>query len=354
MRLRHRLGGLIALLLLCTCTAQAEAARAPASFYGVIAAQDPTAAEIAQMGEGRVGTLRINLVWGAVQPSASSAIDWSYYDAIIGGAAQQGIRVLPTVYSSPLWVANRTNFPPTGQFRGPFGAFVRGAAERYGRNGTFWASNPSIPKIPVIDWQLWNEMNSPTFWFHRPNPKQYVKLLKAFNSAVKSVDPSAKVVLGGLFRTPRLRHGIPLDRYLPGIYRAKGKRLFDAVAVHPYATTPKQAVGAVKETRRVMSRFKDTKAKLWVTEVGWATGGVASALTVSPQRQASYLRNTFELLAKTRKRMKIAGVVWYSWRDLPGGIWFNHTGLFTQTFDPKPSWDAFVSLTGGSPNAPAA
>ena len=35
--------------------------------------------------------------------------------------------------------------------------------------------------------------------------------------------------------------------------------------------------------------------------------------------------------------------------DLPGGIWFNHTGLFTDSLDPKPSWNAFVGLTGGSP-----
>jgi hypothetical protein len=353
MRLRHRLGGLIALLLLCTCAGQAEAARAPGPFYGVMAAQDPTAAEIAQMGEGRVGTLRVNLVWGAVQPNASSPIDWSYYDAIIGAAAQQGIRVLPTVYSSPVWVAGRANFPPTGSFRGPFGAFVRAAAERYGRNGTYWASNPFIPKIPVIDWQLWNEMNSPTFWFRKPNPKQYVKLLKAFHSGIKSGDPSAKVVLGGLFRTPRIRNGIPLDRYLPGIYRAKGKKYFDAVAVHPYSKTPGDALRAVRETRQIMDRFKDKKVKLWVTEVGWATGGVgtggvATALTVSRQRQASYLRKTFGLLAKNRKRMKIAGVVWYSWRDLPGGVWFNHTGLFTEDLNPKPAWSAFVGLTGGS------
>jgi hypothetical protein len=37
----------------------------------------------------------------------------------------------------------------------------------------------------------------------------------------------------------------------------------------------------------------------------------------------------------------------------PGEIWFNHTGLFTQDFDPKPSWDAFVDLTGGSANTAA-
>jgi hypothetical protein len=346
-KLRHL--AIATALTVCLAVPAGAPAAAPRAVYGVMAAQDPSSSEIARMGAGHVGTLRINFVWGAVQPTESSALDFSYYDAIIGAAAQQGIRVLPTVYSSPSWVASRSNYPPTGRFMGPFRAFVQAAAQRYGTNGTFWSENPSIPKLPVADWQLWNEMNSPSFWFRKPKPKQYVKLLKAFNGGIKSGDPSAKIVLGGLFRTPRIRNGVPLDRYLPGIYRAKGKKFFDAVAMHPYSTTPKDALRAVRDTRRIMARYKDKKAKLWITEVGWATGGVATPLTVSPQRQASYLRKTFTLLAKKRKGMKIAGVVWYSWRDLPGGVWFNHTGLFTETLDPKPSWNAFVGLTGGTP-----
>jgi hypothetical protein len=54
------------------------------------------------------------------------------------------------------------------------------------------------------------------------------------------------------------------------------------------------------------------------------------------------------MLAANRGRLNLEGVIWYSWRDVPGGIWFNHTGLFTQEFDPKPAWNAFVSLTDGS------
>jgi hypothetical protein len=335
--------------IICLALPAGAPAAAPRAFYGVMAATDPDSAEIARMGTGRVGTLRINFVWSAVQPEASSPLDWSHYDAIIGAAAQQGIRVLPTVYSTPHWAAARDNFPPAQDHLGEFQTFVREAAARYGSNGSFWTSNPSIPKLPVTDWQLWNEMNSPSFWQGKPSPKKYVQLLKVFNSGIKGGDPSAKVVLGGMFRTPRIRNGIPLDRYLPGLYRAKGKKFFDSVAMHPYATTPRDALGAVRDTRKIMAQFKDKKAKLWITEVGWATGGVATALTVSPQRQATYLRKTFGLLAKNRKRFKVAGVIWYSWRDLPGGIWFNHTGLFTETLDPKPSWNAFVGLTGGSP-----
>ena len=347
MKLRHFV--IATTLIICLALPAGAHAAAPRAFYGVMAPQDPNSTEIARMGTGQVGTLRISFVWGAVQPEQSSALDWSHYDAIIGAAAQQGIRVLPTVYGTPHWAAAQENFPPAKAHLGEFQTFVREAAARYGSNGSFWTSNPSLPKLPVTDWQLWNEMNSPSFWFKKPNPKQYVQLLKVFDIGVKSGDPSAKVILGGLFRTPRIRNGIPLDRYLPGIYRAKGKKFFDAVALHPYATTPRDALGAVRDTRKIMAQFKDKKAKLWITEVGWATGGVATALTVSPQRQATYLRKTFNKLAKNRGRMRIAGVVWYSWRDLPGGIWFNHTGLFTETFDPKPAWNSFVSLTGGSP-----
>ena len=338
-------------LLVCLVLApHAGAASAPREFYGVIPANDPDATEIARMGAGKVGTLRLNFVWGAVQPTAGSPLDWSYYDTIIGAAAEQGIRVLPTVYSSPTWASDKTNHPPSKAHMNDFRAFVSGAAARYGANGTFWSEHPGTPKLPVIWWQLWNEANSPSFWYRKPNPAQYTRLLKVFDRGIKSGDPSAKVVLTGLFRSPRVKHGIPIDRYLPGLYKHKAKRFFDAVAVHPYATTPHDALNAVRDARRIMGRFKDKRAPIWITEIGWATGGnPPTALTVSPHRQATYLRKTFNLLAKNRRRYKIPGVIWYSWRDVPGGIWFQHTGLFTADFDPKPAWSAFTGLTGGTP-----
>jgi hypothetical protein len=341
---------LAATLLICLAAASPSHASAPRSFYGVIPANDPDFSEIARMGAGNVGTMRINFVWGAVQPTAGSSFDWSHYDAIIGAAAAQGIRVLPTVYSSPSWAAAKNNYPPSKQHLGDFRAFVQAAAARYGADGSFWSGNPAIPKLPVIDWQLWNEVNSPSFWYRKPSAKQYVGLLRVFSGGIKSGDPTAKVVLAGLFRTPQVKNGINLDRYLPAIYQRKAKSLFDAVAIHPYATTPHDALEAVRETRGIMSRFKDKGTPLWITEIGWATGGnPPTALTVSPQRQATYLRQAYGLMAANRRRFKISGVIWYSWRDVPGTIWFDHTGLFTQDFDPKPAWDAFVGLTGGQP-----
>jgi hypothetical protein len=339
-----------ATLLICLAAASPSLASAPRAFYGVIPANDPDASEIARMGAGKVGTLRINFVWGAVQPTAGATYDWSHYDPIIGGAAEQGIRVLPTVYSTPSWAARKDNYPPDKAHLNDFRAFVQAAAARYGANGTFWSEHPATPKLPVINWQFWNEVNSPSFWYRKPSAKQYVGLLRVFSGGIKAGDPSAKVILAGLFRTPQIKNGIDLDRFLPSIYQRKAKPLFDGVAVHPYSTTPRDALEAVKETRKIMSRFKDKRTPLWVTEIGWATGGSPpTALTVSPQRQATYLRKSYGLLAHNRGRFKIGGVIWYSWRDVPGTIWFTHTGLFSQDFDPKPAWNAFTALTGGTP-----
>lgn len=336
-------------VLLCLGMASGASA-APREFYGVVTAEDPSDADFARMGAGQVGTLRINFVWAGVQGGPGFFYDWSRYDRLVGLAALNGIRVLPTVYSSPLWAAPTPEHPPLGHLP-EFAAFVRAAVERYGANGTFWAANPHLPRFPIIAWQLWNESNSPSFWQPRPNPGEYVQLLRAFHGAVKGVDPSAQVVLAGLFRTPRIENGIFLRRYLPALYRRKAKKLFDAAAVHPYASTPKEALEAVKETRKIMRRFKDRKTPLWLTEVGWATpGGQRSRLTVGFNRQAKYLRRTFKLTARNRKRLKIAGVTWFSLEDIPGSaFWVGYTGLFMADGSPKPSWNAFVGLTGGRP-----
>ena len=301
----RRLAGLAALGIVLISASQANAA--PRSFYGVITANDPDSSEIARMGTGNVGTLRINFVWGAVQPSAGSTYDWGHYDAIIGAAAQQGIKVLPTVYSSPAWAAAKANYPPSNDHLNDFRTFVQAAAQRYGANGTFWADHPSTPKLPISDWQLWNEVNSPSFWYPRPSAKRYVGLLRVFHDGIKAGDPSAHIVLAGLFRTPRIKHGINIDRYLPAIYKRKAKGLFDAVAVHPYATTPRDALNAVKETRKIMNRFKDRRTRIWITEIGWATGGSPTPLTVSPQKQATYLRQSYRLMAANRDGFESPG-----------------------------------------------
>jgi hypothetical protein len=142
---------------------------------------------------------------------------------------------------------------------------------------------------------------------------------------------------------------VTLEDYLTDLYRLKARNLFDAVAVHPYARTPRRALAAVEEARAVMRKFKDKKKPIWLTEVGWATAGQTTPLTVKLSTQAKYLRQIYNLAAARRNRLKIAAVFWYTFKDLPSSVWIDNTGLFTTAGAPKPSWNAFVGLTGGTP-----
>jgi polysaccharide biosynthesis protein PslG len=298
------------------------------------------------MGRGKVGTLRVNLAWGAVQSDPGAPYDWGHYDDVVGNAAKNGIRVLATVYSSPAWAERTPEYPPLGSRLPQFEAFARAAAQRYGSDGTFWRENPDLPKLPIVDWQLWNEPNSPLFWKPAPDASGYLQLLRGFASAVRGADAGAQIMLGGLFPTPR--GGIPMGTFISDLYRGGGRGLFDAAAVHPYAATPRDAIASTEDLRKVMDGFGDSGARLWITEVGWASGGRPSGLTVGPARQADYLTQTFELGAADRERLGLDGVVWYSLNDTPGPLWPGHCGLFTVDGSAKPSWDALVELTGGA------
>jgi hypothetical protein len=297
------------------------------------------------MGRGKVGTLRINLAWGSVQSGPDAGYDWSHYDDVVGQAAKNGIRILATVYSSPAWAEPSPEYPPLGGRLPEFEDFARAAVRRYGSNGSYWKENPGTPKLPTVDWQLWNEPNSPLFWKPAPDPSDYLTLLRGFDSAVRAADPNARIMLGGLFPTPR--HGIDMTGFVSALLRGGGARLFDAAALHSYAATPRDALASVAQARSLLDRLGDPRARLWITEVGWASAGQPSGLTVGPDRQADYLTQTFDLAAEDRKRLGLDGVIWYSLNDTPGPLWPGHCGLFTLNGQAKPSWDAFTELTGG-------
>jgi hypothetical protein len=325
----------------------AREARANDPFYGVISAEPlPGEPQLARLGEGGVGTLRINLAWGSVQAGPDAPYDWRHYDPVVRGAAENGIRVLATVYSTPTWIAPAPEVPPLGPGLGGFERFTRAAVERYGVEGTFWEQHPDVPKLPITNWGLWNEPNSPLFWKPAVNADQYLALLHAFNIAVKGADADARILLGGLFPTPS--GGISLDDFLTRLYAAGGGHLFDAVEVHPYARTPREAIARAEGARDVMSRFGDAAKPIWITEVGWASGGQPSGVTVGPEVQAEYLTRIFELAADARERLGLRGVVWYALRDTPGSHWVGHCGLFGLDGSPKPAWEAFAQVAGGS------
>jgi hypothetical protein len=351
------LAALTALVAVLACTALASpASAAPRSFFGLQAWYPPSDTDFQRMGRAHTGTFRSNLTWATIEPTRGARL-WTGYDRMVASAARAGITTLPVIYGSPRFAAQRTTYPPrSSSAKRAFAAFVRDAVARYGRGGSFWAANRSLPYRPVRAWQIWNEPNFPAYWFGKPNARQYMSLVRATRNAVRSKDQHAKIVLAGLAETA---NGVPVPKFLKSVYRTKGaKKAFDVVAIHPYARNYKGVLGAVKRARKVMRKYHDTRTQVWVTEVGWATAGKVSKRTkpfrTTKKGQASKLKTTYRAMSRYRKRYRIAMVVWFALRDRAqrGGernYWAINTGLFTKTGVVKPAWRTFAHLAGGQP-----
>jgi hypothetical protein len=326
----------VALSLAWAAPAAAEAPKVPKDWLGVTAdgplidAPDAHAAEWPLIANSGASSVRIAFYWVRAQPSPGS-IELAAYDAPVLAAARAGLEVLPVVFAAPEWarlVPGTFGSPP----RDPadYARFLTALVQRYGPNGSLWAEHPEVRQHPVREWQLWNEPNLVTYWSEQPFASGYVALLRAAREALRAADPGARAILAGL------PNGWDALRQ---IYRAGGRRLFDAVAIHPYTEKAFRVARYIREARRVMARFGDRRKPIWVSEISWpaSRGKLRDPIGIATDDRGQARRLAIGLmrLALARKRMRIERVYWYTWLSEPGT-----TSMFT--------WSGLRRLQNGS------
>jgi len=235
-------------------------------------------------------------------------------DKIVEANARHGLTLLPVVLGAPNWAAvdpqNSISRPKDAH---DYANFLTDLVTRYGPSGTFWARHHDVPKRPIRQWQVWNEPNIGFFW-HAPHMAGYATLLHAAHDAIKRADRGASVILAGLSSSKQSRPWTSLAE----LYRAGARRLFDAVAVHPYSLQPKNVMRIISNVRTVMRRYRDGRKPLWVTELSWPSASGRSNynaynFNVTESRQAQKIREIYPMLARARRSLGIARVYWYTW-----------------------------------------
>ncbi len=341
----------------------------PREFYGVVSQGKLDSRDFQRMGTGRVGTVRVLLDWSEIDPTPlPNDYAWSRFDATVSGAARHGVDVLPTLYSVPRWVSmlERCEGPVYGPCKitppttdvglSAWNSFVAAAVSRYGSGGSFWTLHPELPRHPIEVWQIWNEQNSPGFYQPRPDVADYAQLLDRAADAIRDEDPQADVLLGGMFRYPLrgAKGAIRATDYLARLYQRPGIEAdFDGVAVHPYAAKLSGVQRAIARTLKIVAEAGDLGTGLWITEVGWASGGKPNPLNRGLSGQAARLTQAFSWLSANRAALGLRLVAWFAWRDLPLAgsrcAWCARSGLFREGgLLAKPSWERFMQFTGGS------
>lgn len=357
-RTRSRTRSLLALLgataMLAVLPAAAPAATPPAGFAGLGNWSVPTSQQAAQMGQIGLRTWRAGLVWNWVETTPGQR-NWGYVDQLVREGSKNGYDVLLALNGCAQWACGATRTAPAQEPQlGQYRQFVAAAVQRYARGGAFWAANPALTYRPV-SYQVWNEVNAGQDW---PNPTAaaYAQFLAAISATIKAADPSATVVTSGLTEYPAISSGATLAKFLGELYAQPGfKESFDVLAVHGYAESPAGVVRILDTTRRITAQNGDGGRRIWLTELGWSSGGPAHPFTSDEGTQAAYLQQNYDQLVACRARWNLDRAYWFSLSDInPAALgeadyWGMHTGLWRVDGSAKAAWSAFAEFTGEKP-----
>lgn len=283
--------------------------------------------ELDSMHDARIGWLRCDFAWFDLEPQPG-AWDFSGTDKVVEEAGARGIRILGILGTSPPWAngGNGWNYPPTDMQA--WRNYVRTVVSRY------------RGRVPA--WEIWNEENIEAFWQPEPDLDAYLDLLAAASGEIRSSDPLATVVMGGVA-------GLDPD-FLSRFLERGGAEYVDAVAYHPYPETigeegqPEEDTWRPKERlcrlivdylRNLISLYTTKELEVWVTEVGWTTCPT-SPPGVDPSTQASYMLRTMINYASAG----VDRVFWYNLRDTNLNE-LDMYGLLGSDFTPKASYRFF-------------
>jgi hypothetical protein len=324
-------------------------------FFGVVA-EDVLAGDaayrrrtLARMRAAGVGLIRQTFHWDRIETSPGR-YDFAEYDAYVADVTGAGMQILPILFTPPEFRAprgpERGTYPP--ERSRDMADFARRLVLRYGPGGDFWRANSDLRPRPIRAWQVWNEPNLPVYWPDGPDPAEYTELLTAVAEAIHRADPQAVVVSAGLSESTQ---GIPFRDYVEGMFEAGAGDALDVFALHAFARDAAASVGAARATADLLDELGSSPS-IWITEVGWASDGPASPFTVGERGQAERVRQALGWFSRSREKLGLLGVVYYSWRDAPvyegGQDFFGlHTGLLDIEGRPKPALKAYRAAATG-------
>jgi hypothetical protein len=353
------------LVLLVGTGSAAPRPKPPKGFFGIAPQAEITSEEAEYMKAGGIESIRLTLPWATVQPTRKSKYDWALFDQAVATATQAGLEVLPTIGSPPRWAAKKGTTMPThtAAQRAGWTAFLRAAAERYGPHGFFWTEHkvtgpgpdyaPALKEVPIRKWQIWNEENF--FYFSYPvSAPIFGSLVTAASKAIKAVEPSAEIILGGMFARPTVagKRGQSAAGYLEALYRYPGiKNRFDGIDLHPYAVDAETLEEEVEEFHQVAVEAHD-RPGFYITEMGWGSQNdfQKDAFEQGTKGQSKQMRDSYAYLLANARKLNLKGVYWFSWKDQRLSCDFcDSVGLFHEgpRMHPKPAWRTFVGITGG-------
>ncbi len=229
---------------------------------------------------------------------------WQFDDQVAGSLASNGLRWMPILDYSALWaesITGQDHSAPSSP--ADYAAYAAAFAARYEAGGAFWRAHPRLTPEPVQTFEIWNEPDNGQFWPPTPDAGQYAALYQQARDAILAVDPSGRVLVGGL-TSP--------TTFLPAMLAASPdlRGHIDGIAIHPYGN-PLVMLDKIRSARATITTLGLGAVPLYVTEFGWTTRPSGTVDYAPEQARLRYLTTTLSALGHLD--CDVAGALLYTW-----------------------------------------
>ncbi|WP_293677602.1 glycosyl hydrolase [uncultured Phenylobacterium sp.] len=250
--------------------------------------------------------IRDSQPWSAVEKTPDTYSFPTAYTDYMSKAAVLEVGTLLT-FASTNTLFDRGLTPYTAAGRQAYADYIVAVLDKYGSR--------------VEEVEIWNEFNGDNFVTGpaaADKATAYTELLKVVYTTVKAAHPEV-VVLGGA------AHSVATG-YLEDLFERGALDYMDAVAIHPYRSTPEHVDDELRHLTETMARYGAPKP-IYATEFGNQFSDAAAA--------PDYLVKMVTMMSSAH----VAESYWYALQDQK---WFSNMGLLDTSGAAKPAAAAFA------------
>ena len=298
-----------------------SAASDPIGAHSMLQLNDPPsfmAAMFAESAAMHASAIRLDVAPSLIFTSPSQPPDFSGLDEVVALARQYHLQVVADLFTIPPWMA---------QCATPTSDPTRCATDDLSGYASVISQIVSRGDPVIRDWEVWNEPD--TSQFFDGTPQQYAFMLRTAHNAIKAVDPSDDVLLGGI-------SNVASTAWLTQMLATPGA---DAVDAFDIANVHER--GDLWQLAHDLTGFRQFLAAqgfhgpLWVTEHGYPSDPQFQydpGYTGGPADQASYLQASLPTLLEAG-----AAEVFVTERDNLAGQFASEGVLGGDVADPPPA-----------------
>ncbi|MCS7038097.1 MAG: hypothetical protein RMN24_05305 [Anaerolineae bacterium] len=278
------------------------------------------------------------LSWDWVEPVRTDppTYRWEPLDAILGAARRAGLEPIFLLGGNASWAADSFCGPLHPDAREAFVQFLQAAVARY-----------KEPPYAVRLWEIYNEPDSvfgPQGFCFGTRGHRYPETLRLAYEAIKTADPQALVLFGGLSYDFFVNEGGRFDpAFLDDALAAGAGPYFDILAFHYYPAFAERwqafgpgVAGKAAYLRSELARYGLEKP-LALTEIGRPTRGPdTDPLTYDEETTARFVLPALALA----RAADLAPIIWFSAVDKPAEPY--DYGLFDADLAPEPGLAAYA------------